>query len=230
MNTPGLTHGLLHHAILRHIIDHGYAPDADELASLLGVTEKVIAAALDALAAYHGVVLHPGTSKIWVIHPFSLAPTSFTVTAGERLWWGNCAWCSFGVAALLDQDVTITTALGADRQQVKLHIRNGQLVEDEYYVHFPIPMMQAWDNVVYTCSTMLLFDAPADVDRWCAQHRIARGDVQPAAHIWAFARRWYGSHLNPQWEKWTNAQAKAIFDEFGLGHPVWNLPTSSERF
>ncbi|MBK8020709.1 MAG: alkylmercury lyase family protein [Chloroflexi bacterium] len=230
MSETTLTHGLLHHTILRFIIDHGYGPQPGELATQLTMSETEIAAALNALQDYHGVVLHPGTSRIWVIHPFSLAPTSFVVRTADRSWWGNCAWCSLGVAALLKQDVTITTALGADRQQVEIHIREGKIVESGYYVHFPVPMVKAWDNVIYTCSTMLLFDDPADVDRWCAQHRIDKGDVQPLERIWEFAQRWYGNHLNPAWEKWTNRQAQEIFDHFGLTHDVWYLPGSDTRF
>ncbi|MEL6527495.1 MAG: alkylmercury lyase family protein, partial [Chloroflexota bacterium] len=145
-------------------------------------------------------------------------------------YWGNCAWCSLGVAALLKQDCTITTVLGADRQQVEIHVKEGELVEKEYVVHFPIPMTQAWDNVTYTCSTMLLFENAEDVARWSKQHRIAQGDVQPIDTIWQFSKVWYGNHLNPQWEKWTNAQAADIFQQFGLTHPIWHIPQSDTRF
>ena len=68
-----ISHGLLHATILQFIIDKGFAPDVDELASLLKVTTSEIEAALESLADYHGVVLHPNSKKIWVIHPFSLA-------------------------------------------------------------------------------------------------------------------------------------------------------------
>lgn len=230
MPEQNLTHGLLHHTILKFIIANGFAPNIDELSSLLDVTEADVVAALHALQDYHGVVLHPGTSRIWVIHPFALAPTNFVVRTADQEWWGNCAWCSLGVAALLKQDVTISTRLGADRAPVELHIRDGSLVERDYVVHFPIPMTQAWDNVTYTCSTMLLFQNEADIDRWSKQHRIAKGDVQPLQNVWAFAQVWYGNHLNPQWEKWTNREARAIFERFGLTHEIWHIPQTDTRF
>lgn len=230
MADSGITHGLLHSAILQFIVDNGFGPEADELAAMLRVTAPEVAEALRALQDNHGVVLHPNSVRIWVIHPFSLAPTNFTVRTADREYWGNCAWCSLGVAALLNQDVTITTVFGADRRQVELHIRDGELVEGDFCVHFPIPMTKAWENVVYTCSTMLLFESEADVERWSRQHRIARGDVQPARNVWNFARVWYGNHLNPLWEKWTNQQALAIFERFGLTHDVWHIPASEKRF
>ena len=97
-------------------------------------------------------------------------------------------------------------------------------------VHFPIPMTRAWDNVVYTCSTMLLFKDEAGVDEWSARHRIARGDVQPVRKVLELARRWYGEHLRPDWTKKTVAEARVIFDELGFGHAVWSLPAEEGRF
>ncbi len=224
------THGLLHHTILKFIVEHGYGPTLAGLSAALGYDEVTLSTALKALQDYHGVVLHPNSSRIWVVHPFSLAPTNFVVRTVERAYWGTCAWCSMGVAALLAQDVTITTTLGADQQQVDIHIRDGAVVEEGYYVHFPIPITQAWDNVIYTCSTMLLFEGEADIDRWCEQHRIEKGDVQPLENVWAFSQVWYGNHLNPAWQKWTNREARTIFERFGLTQPVWHIPASDTRF
>jgi len=169
MDYPQLTHGQLHSAILRHIIDHGVAPEVDGLAENFGVSTDEMIVALKSLADDHGVVLHPHTPKIWVIHPFSLAPTPFLLRAGDNEWWGNCAWCSLGAAALLDRDLTITTTLGdrdltitttlgANGRQVDIRLQDGRLIDTDFVVHFPVPMMQAWDNVIYTCSTMLLFE------------------------------------------------------------------------
>jgi hypothetical protein len=230
MSHPRITHGLLHSTILQYIIDHGFGPEVDELASLLSLNVSELVAALKSLEAYHGVVLHPDSARIWVIHPFSLAPTNFTVRTADKEYWGNCGWCSLGVAALLNRDVTITTTLGADRNQIELHIKNGNLLEDHLYIHFPIPMTKAWDNVIYTCSTMLVFESASDVARWSQQHRIPQGDIQPIQNIWNFAKVWYGNHLNVEWQKWTNDQALAIFEQFGLTHDIWRIPASADRF
>lgn len=230
MSDEPVNNATLHYTLIRHIIDRGYAPEAPELATLLGSSEAEVVAALLRLHADHGVVLHPHQPKVWVIHPFALAPTNFLVKSAGGEWWGNCAWCSLGVAALLAQDVTITTALGAGERQVQVHIRDGRVVEEQYLVHFPIPMRQAWDNVIYTCSTMLLFDDEPHVDRWCSRHHIAKGDVQPIARVWEFARVWYGNHLNPAWKKWTTAEARGIFRQFGLTAKTWELPATAERF
>ena len=227
---PPLTQGQLHAAILRHIIDRGVAPEVDELAARFGVSVDTLIVVLQGLADDHGVVLHPHTPKIWVIHPFSLAPTHFLLRAGEGEWWGNCAWCSLGAAALLNRDLTITTTLGANSRQVDIRIQDGRLIDTDFVVHFPVPMAHAWDNVIYTCSTMLLFEDEARVDDWSRRHGIARGDVQPLETVWAFARVWYGRHLNPDWTKWSTDEARALFERFGLAGPIWHLPESKTRF
>jgi Alkylmercury lyase len=108
-----ITRGLLHSAILQYIIREGFAPDLKTLSALLNTDAEEIETGLYDLQDYHGVVLHPHSPLIWVIHPFSLAPTNFLVNAPNGTWWGNCAWCSLGVAALLKKDLTITTRLGA---------------------------------------------------------------------------------------------------------------------
>jgi hypothetical protein len=220
----------LHYTILKFIIEHGYAPGFDELGQLLNTSEEQLLAALRHLEQSHGLVLHPDRRSIWVIHPFSTAPTNFLVRASDMEWWGNCAWCSLGLAALVNRDVTIATVLGANDRQVEIHITRGELIETNFLVHFPIPMAHAWDNVIYTCSTMLLFETERAIDDWCRKHRIPKGDVQPIARVWEFARVWYGNHLNPKWTKWTADEARAIFARFGMTGRIWEIPGSAQRF
>ncbi len=225
-----LNNSSLHHVILRSVIDQGYAPEVDELSKIFNTSEKHIEQALYDLQEYHGVLLHPHTPKVWVIHPFALAPTNFILKSSKGSWWGNCAWCSLGAAALLDHDLTITSSFGAYGEPVVIHIQNGEVVERDLLVHFPIAMRHAWDNVQYTCSNMLIFKDAKHVDLWSDRHRIPKGDVQPLHLAWELAKKWYGNHMNPEWEKWTVAEAKDIFESFDLDHPVWDLESSTGRF
>lgn len=225
-----VTKGFLHYTICKHIIDEGFAPDVNRLSAILKAEASEIEKQLYALQDYHGVVLHPKEPKVWVIHPFSLAPTNFLVSTSKRKWWGNCAWCSLGIAALLREDVTITTNLGAHDEQVVIHIVNGTLQETNLYIHFPIPMTKAWDNVIYTCSNMLVFKDEEQITNWSKMHDIPKGDIQPIANVWEFSKKWYGNHLNPDWEKWTMQEAKDIFSQFNLRNTIWNIEASASRF
>jgi hypothetical protein len=220
----------LHHEIIEHFIEHGFAPSVATLSARLDRPRESVAVALHALQDEHGVVLHPSSSEIWVSHPFSSAPTSFWVRNTRRGWWGNCAWCSLGIVALLGTDASITTTLGGESEQVTVNIVNGVVSPADLVVHFPIAMQHAWDNVVFTCSNMLLFDSSAAVDEWCARHGMPRGDVQPLETIWQFARVWYGRHRAPDWKKWSASEARAIFATFGLSGPTWEVPDSGDRF
>lgn len=138
---------------------------------------------LRALADNHGVVLHPESDDIWVAHPFSAAPTTCVVRSGDRKWWGNCAWCSLGLVHLAGGSATIETRLGAIDDHATVRIENGKLLDTDFVVHFSIPMQRAWDNVIYTCSVMLLFRNEAQVDDWCAARGIPKGDVRPIEQV-----------------------------------------------
>ena len=225
-----INYSVLHHRILRHFVEAGHPPSVDELSASLNQPREAVVAGLQELQDYHGVVLHPGTSEIWIIHPFSAAPTNFWVEGGGRSWWGNCAWCSLGVAALVGGDVTITTTLGGESKQVKVRIVGGKLQDKGYLVHFPIPMKQVWDNVIYSCSAMLLFESEAAINDWSLRHRIPRGDVQSLSNIWEFAQVWYGRHLDEHWSKWSAAEARVLFERFGLVGAVWEIPAAASRF
>ncbi|HSF54807.1 MAG TPA: alkylmercury lyase family protein [Algoriphagus sp.] len=225
-----ITNSNLHYFLIKGIIENGFSPSIEELAETLKADKEEVIKKLYDLQEYHGVVLHPNQPKVWVIHPFSLAPTNFYVKTKKGEWWGNCAWCSLGVAALLNDDVKITTRIGGETKQIEINILNGEIQEKNYYIHFPIPMKNAWDNVIYTCSNMLVFENDEQVNIWSKKHNIPKGDIQPIEKIWNFSKRWYGNHLNPEWTKWTMEDAKQIFKEFDLTDKIWNLGDSKERF
>lgn len=219
-----------HHVIMEFFVSQGYAPTVDALCEVLAARPEAVRRSLLALQDLHGVVLHPTGQEIWVAHPFSAAPTNFVVRSTTLDWWAPCAWCALGVAAVVDEDVEIVTTLGATSAQVRLRVSGGRLQDGDFSVHFPIPMSRAWDNVIYTCSTMLLFRSEAEIDVWSARHGIEKGDVQPLEKVWALARAWYGNHGAEDWRKWSAAEARQIFGGLGLTGPIWEVPAVEERF
>lgn len=226
--TPDLA--TVHHAIMRRIVDIGHAPDLGELAALLGCSREAARTGLRRLADAHGVVLHPDGVRVWAAHPFSLAPTCFSVCRGSDAWWGTCAWCALGIAGLLGGAATITTTIGGRGRQIALHVDDGTVAETGLVVHFPVPMRRVWDNVLYACSTMLVFDDEADIDRWCRRTGIAKGDIRPLPVVAGFAREWYAPYLDENWRKRSTAEARALFARHGLDGPIWDLPADGERF
>src|SRR3954471_20433194 len=115
----------LHAAIIHSFLQHQRPPTVRELADQFQSGTEPVRAALRGLADRHGVVLQPHSDEVWVAHPFSAAPTTFVVTSGTRRWWGNCAWCSLGVAHLAGGNAVIETRLGALDEPTTIRIENG---------------------------------------------------------------------------------------------------------
>ena len=215
---------------MEHIVDFGIAPKVDDISQLFDVSRSAVISALIELENYHGVVLHPKSSEVWIMHPFSTAPTNFWIESENKSWWGNCAWCSLGAAALINTDLTITTTLGGESKQVVIEIKDGEIQNKNLFIHFPIPMIKAWDNVTFTCSTMLIFETVAEIEDWCKRHAMKLGDIQPIDRVWAFSKVWYGNHLDQHWVKWSVDEARDIFNRFDLNSPIWDMPSTSGRF
>lgn len=220
----------LHETIITFFLEHQRPPTVSEIASRFQRDEADVRNALRTLADNHGVVLHPNSEDIWIAHPFSAAPTTCVVKSGGRKWWGNCAWCSLGLAHLAGGTATIETRLGAIDDHATIRIENGKLLDTDFVVHFPIPMKKAWDNVIYTCSVQLLFRNEAQVDEWCTSRGIPKGDVRPLEQIWEFAVQWYGRHADADWTKWTVREAIEIFARHHLTGPIWTLADEGSRF
>ncbi|KAI8871456.1 putative transmembrane protein [Ramicandelaber brevisporus] len=220
----------LHETIVSFFIKNQRPPTVKEIATHFQCNEAEARSGLRDLAEYHGVVLHPNSDEIWVAHPFSAAPTTCVVKSGACTWWGNCAWCSLGLAHLAGGTATIETRIGGVGDHATIRIENGKLMDTDYVVHFPIPMRKAWDNVIYTCSIMLIFRDEAQVDEWCESRGIPKGDVRPIEQIWTFATEWYGRHADVDWKKWSVREAAEMFQRHGLTGPIWTLTEESERF
>lgn len=225
-----MNHSNLHAVIVAYFLDKQRPPTVAELGAHFQREEADVRKALQDLQAYHGVVLHPHSDEVWVAHPFSAAPTTCVVRTESGTWWGNCVWCSLGLAHLAGGTATLETRTGALDEPVSIRIEGGKVIDTDFAVRFPVTMTHAWDNVMYTCSVMLAFRNEAQVDDWCRLRGIPKGDVRPIAQIGAFAAEWYAKHADYNWEKWTVREAGDLFTRHGLTGPIWALPEASERF
>jgi len=209
--------------INRYIMEKGFAPSTSTLALLLNTVEDEIKSGLQQLADNHAIVLHPNSFKIWVAHPFALFPTLFWVESGTGKWWGNCVWCSLGIAAIAKADCSIFTKLSGEKHPMRIDVKNGSVLQNDLLVHFAIPAKQIWDNVIYTCSNMLAFETEAQIDDWCERHDVRKGEVVPINQVWELARHWYGNYLEDTWTRKTAEYAESIFGKVGLSGEFWKL-------
>jgi hypothetical protein len=164
-------------------------------------------------------------------HPFSVTPTIHWVQGQRGGWWAPCVWCALGVAAIVGGEVRIHTRIGGESEALTIPVIDGEPTGvDGVFVHFAIPPARAWDNVHQHCSMVLPFRSPEEIRAWCERHRLPSGEPVPLPQVARLARLWYGSHGDPDWHKWTVAEAQDIFHEAGLRSDFWDLGAKRGKF
>lgn len=94
----------IRYAIFQHFVQHGHAPNTEELGAQLGQPVEDLQAAFKRLENAHSLVLAPSTHNIWMMHPFSAVPTHHIVHTDTRDYWANCGWDLLGVSVVVGMD------------------------------------------------------------------------------------------------------------------------------
>ena len=220
----------LHYELIQGLIQRSSCPTNSALGERLGISEIAVQSLLRDLAAIHGVVLYPHACEPWVVHPFSLTPTINWIAGETGSWWAPCIWCALGVTVLVGGNTRIHTRFGAESEPLVIDVRNGRPVSQDIWVHFAIPPARAWDNVHQHCSLVLPFHSPTEVRDWCKRYGVTIGEAIPLQNVARLAKTWYGSHADPQWRKWSVAEAQEIFSSVGLTSEFWRLQARDEHF
>jgi hypothetical protein len=82
--------------------------------------------------------------------PFSNSQTAFTVIAGGRAYYANCAWDAFGVPALLKTDARIFSTCGDCGGVIERKVSRATVMDPRGAVHFALPARRWWDDVGFT--------------------------------------------------------------------------------
>jgi len=209
-------------ALTQAIADLGHAPSTESLARELGRNVPEVIGALQRLGAAHCLLLHPGTSRPWVVHPFALSPGSCWVQMNDRGYWANCLYCACGIAAALECDATIHTRYGGEAQPVIYQVSNGELQDTGDIFHLSTPAAHWWDNVIFACSSFQPFRTDSDARSWCRRHDFPEGAVISLPRLWRLASDWYGSYLSQRWRTRSADQVQELFRRHELIGPFWN--------
>src|SRR4051812_44638267 len=106
--------------------------------------EVADAATLRRLADQHVVVLDDA-GRIRMAHPFAAHEGGTKVVAGDRVWWGNCAWDGLGIVAALGlQDATVTSG------GLTLELEGGSLADESPVFHVAVPAARWWEDIAFT--------------------------------------------------------------------------------
>ena len=215
------------HGIYAAWIASGAPPTSEQQAATLAVSADDVREARRALAAAHALVID-ADAGIRIAHPLSASPTGFEVSAAGRTFHGNCIWDSLAIPAMLAGDASIAASCGDCQEPMEVRIEDGDLVgaelaSDARAMHVAVPAASWWDDVVYTCKTILLFRDEEHVSRWCGRWRVPRGAAIPLRQAWLLARAWYGNRRDPNWQPRSRSEAQRILESVGLTGSFWRL-------
>lgn len=130
-------------------IHRGSLPTMAETSTAIAIPLAEIQAAFQRLAEGHIFVLQPENGEILMANPFSAVPTPFLVELEAFTGFGNCIWDALGIAAMIKQDVRIKTACGDCGIAMELSIAGGQVHGDEGIIHFALPAVRWWEDIVF---------------------------------------------------------------------------------
>ena len=133
------------------VVAIGRPPTTSETAASFGLSEAVAADAYRRLHDAHALVLHPGTTDVWMANPFCFAPTPHRVQSGGRTWTGTCAWDALGIPGALHADGYVETECACCGERLVLEVADGELtLGRDIVVHFLVPARRWWDDIGFT--------------------------------------------------------------------------------
>jgi hypothetical protein len=198
----------------------GRPPSPAELAATLSLSPDTVLSGLRELHDLHAIVLTTAGDGVRMAHPFSAWPMGFVVRSGDRLWWGGCAWDSFGIAAALGEAVEIHTVCPSCGRE----LRYSTPPEADYVVRLPRPAAEWWNDVVDTCTHIRTFCSREHVDEWRDRTDSPPGYVTDLPTLWKLAQPWYGDRLDPDWLPHSREHNQSLLDQCGLTGSFWVLP------
>jgi hypothetical protein len=126
-------------------------PSSNDVAAAIDVSATKIEAAFQRLYEKRLLVLEPGnSSQIRMAPPFSGIETQHRVQVEDKVYFANCAWDAFGIAAALKRDADIKSTCADCGETLAFQIREGKPLPQEYVVHFAVPAAQWWKDIIYT--------------------------------------------------------------------------------
>jgi hypothetical protein len=136
--------------IYNHFADTTHAPTVDETAQHFNISIEEAGELYKELHNCHSIFLGPETLTIRMANPFSGIPTDFKVHANGKTYFANCAWDMLGIPAALHSDAVIEAVCAESNEAVKLEVKNGQITNTQYLVHFPLAFARWYDDLVFT--------------------------------------------------------------------------------
>jgi alkylmercury lyase-like protein len=211
-------------AIYDMFASQGRAPSRQQIPGLAAVDQAQADQAVAALAAQRHLALDQAGNVV-MAHPFTAVNLGFSVMGEQTLWWGGCAWDSFAIPHLVEDEpsVLVATTCPACRRPMAWTVTRAAAPEGPEVAHFLVPMDQVWDDVVYACANQRLFCSQGCVQDWLSRTGQAPGYVMDLATLWRLASGWYRGRLDSPYQRRDPNTASGYFRSVGLHGPFWGL-------
>ena len=126
-------------------------PTSIDIALLIGSSMSDVEQAFQRLYEQRLLVLEPGnSSRIRMAPPFSGIETQHRVEIEKKVYFANCAWDAFGIAAALKRDADLESTCADCDEPLTIQVRDGKPLPQECVVHFAVPAAQWWQDIIYT--------------------------------------------------------------------------------
>jgi Alkylmercury lyase len=216
--------------VYEHTVAQGHPPAVDALAAHFDLDRDAMVRCLRRLEAARALLVSRDGGRIEAVPPFSATPTPHWVETPRGGWWGHTAWQALAVPVVLKSDATIYSRSGGYRESIELTLRGEILVaRPEVIVHVSVPAALWWDDIRYTCASILFFRNEAEVHRWCERSGFPRGSTMSLEQCWQLAVDWYEGRLRPDWRRLSIEEAQASLHRVGLVGPFWELSPAGAR-
>jgi hypothetical protein len=138
------------HFVYNYFADTTHAPSVEDTATHFNISTEEASELYKELHNRHAFIIEPETLTIRMANPFSGTPTDFKVHANGKTYYANCAWDMLGIPAALHTDAVIEANCTESNDTVQLEIKNGQIINYDLLIHFPLPFARWYDDLVFT--------------------------------------------------------------------------------
>ncbi|MFD4261332.1 alkylmercury lyase family protein [Streptomyces sp. NPDC058534] len=186
----------VHQAVLRHFAVTGDAPEPADLAAAATAAGRT---AVDVLAELdrEDFLALGADGRIRAAYPFSAVPTPHRLRlAGGVEAWAMCAIDALGVAAMLHQDVAITSCDPVDGSPITVSFTKGTAQWDPAAaVVYVGQRAQVGPAATVCCDALNFFADPATAGAWARQHPEVHGRITSQAEALRIAEQTFGPLL-----------------------------------
>ena len=149
-STGGIEAVALRRFIYDELVERGLPPTSDAIGRHFGTSAGAARDAMANLKIGKAVLLHPKTGEIWMAGPFAAVPTTYVVSTTRQRWFANCAWDMLGVAAIINEQVTIEAECADCGEQFRTELAPGGHIDSDWIVHFLCPARRWYDDIGFT--------------------------------------------------------------------------------